>query len=214
MLDTQAQKSPDWRGFLYFAGLLQTLRWCPRPDLNRHGLRHYPLKIACLPIPPLGHKLLLRNIRWILSCRYVRRWCATCIKRGHITHWDVAVTLFGSGLNSCRYCCSIINHRDTVRHADARLLLGNYSQTKTGYKKYGCQYGCRSGEKVTSPLTAEYGLRCTGTKRCARLCPFALLQKNQSDNRQCRDHVHYQNDIFHHYALRLVTAHSQQQSFM
>ena len=29
-------------------------KWCPRPDLNRHGLRHYPLKIACLPIPPLG----------------------------------------------------------------------------------------------------------------------------------------------------------------
>jgi len=23
--------------------------WCPRPDLNRHGSRHYPLKIACLP---------------------------------------------------------------------------------------------------------------------------------------------------------------------
>jgi hypothetical protein len=24
-------------------------RWCPRPDLNRHGSPHYPLKIACLP---------------------------------------------------------------------------------------------------------------------------------------------------------------------
>jgi integrase len=24
-------------------------RWCRRPDLNRHGSRHYPLKIACLP---------------------------------------------------------------------------------------------------------------------------------------------------------------------
>ena len=33
-------------------------RWCRRPDSNRHGLRHYPLKIACLPIPPLRLKLL------------------------------------------------------------------------------------------------------------------------------------------------------------
>ena len=29
--------------------------WCPEPDLNRHDLRHYPLKIACLPISPPGH---------------------------------------------------------------------------------------------------------------------------------------------------------------
>ena len=30
------------------------INWCPRPDSNRHDFRHYPLKIACLPIPPLG----------------------------------------------------------------------------------------------------------------------------------------------------------------
>src|SRR5690606_20704572 len=28
--------------------------WYPRPDSNRHSLRHYHLKVACLPIPPLG----------------------------------------------------------------------------------------------------------------------------------------------------------------
>ena len=26
--------------------------WCRRPDSNRHGSRHCPLKTACLPIPP------------------------------------------------------------------------------------------------------------------------------------------------------------------
>ncbi len=26
--------------------------WCRRPESNRHGLRHCPLKTACLPIPP------------------------------------------------------------------------------------------------------------------------------------------------------------------
>ncbi len=30
----------------------QLVIWCRRPESNRHGLRHYPLKIACLPIPP------------------------------------------------------------------------------------------------------------------------------------------------------------------
>ena len=35
-----------------FAGL-QTFVWCGRRDLNPHSLGHYPLKIACLPIPPL-----------------------------------------------------------------------------------------------------------------------------------------------------------------
>lgn len=26
--------------------------WCERRDLNPHAVKHYPLKIACLPIPP------------------------------------------------------------------------------------------------------------------------------------------------------------------
>jgi hypothetical protein len=26
--------------------------WCRRRDSNSHDFRHYPLKIACLPIPP------------------------------------------------------------------------------------------------------------------------------------------------------------------
>ena len=29
--------------------------WCRRPDLNRHGSPHRPLKTACLPIPPRRH---------------------------------------------------------------------------------------------------------------------------------------------------------------
>src|SRR3989304_8920826 len=29
--------------------------WCRRRDSNSHGLRHRPLKTACLPIPPRRH---------------------------------------------------------------------------------------------------------------------------------------------------------------
>ena len=28
--------------------------WCERGDLNPHGLRHTPLKRACLPVPALS----------------------------------------------------------------------------------------------------------------------------------------------------------------
>ena len=54
------KKSPDWRSFLIASKKYWSLSWCPRPDLNRHGFRHYPLKIACLPIPPLGHFKLIK----------------------------------------------------------------------------------------------------------------------------------------------------------
>src|SRR5262249_37739345 len=32
-----------------------SLYWCRRPDSNRHGLPHTPLKRTCLPIPPRRH---------------------------------------------------------------------------------------------------------------------------------------------------------------
>src|SRR5471030_3016639 len=37
-------------GFIYIS-------WCRRRDSNSHSFRHYPLKIACLPISPRRHCL-------------------------------------------------------------------------------------------------------------------------------------------------------------
>lgn len=34
------------------AGSLRGISWCRRRDSNSHSFRHYPLKIACLPISP------------------------------------------------------------------------------------------------------------------------------------------------------------------
>src|SRR3954467_1552180 len=31
--------------------------WCGRGDLNPHAFRRHPLKMVCLPIPPLPHAL-------------------------------------------------------------------------------------------------------------------------------------------------------------
>ena len=34
-------------------------KWCGRRDLNPHGLRRHPLKMVCLPIPPLPRLVVL-----------------------------------------------------------------------------------------------------------------------------------------------------------
>ena len=33
--------------------------WCPRLDLNQHALRHMLLRHTCIPISPLGHRLII-----------------------------------------------------------------------------------------------------------------------------------------------------------
>ena len=35
--------------------------WCRRRDLNPHGLRHTPLKRACLPFHHFGNRIALRR---------------------------------------------------------------------------------------------------------------------------------------------------------
>ena len=41
-----------------FYELFLTVGWCPEGDSNSHASWHYHLKIACLPIPPSGHRCL------------------------------------------------------------------------------------------------------------------------------------------------------------
>jgi len=40
---------------------LSDSKWCRRRDLNPHGSPHHPLKMACLPVPPL-RRVAGRNI--------------------------------------------------------------------------------------------------------------------------------------------------------
>jgi len=40
---------------------LSDSEWCRRRDLNPHGFPHHPLKMACLPVPPL-RRVAGRNI--------------------------------------------------------------------------------------------------------------------------------------------------------
>ncbi len=55
---------PDGR-FFY-----SSVYWCRRRDSNSHSSRHYPLKIACLPIPPrrLYHTKLFCRAANLLVC--------------------------------------------------------------------------------------------------------------------------------------------------
>jgi hypothetical protein len=53
------RKKATYTNWLMFGfGLAWTVVWCRWPDSNRHGLRHCPLKTACLPIPPHRHGVL------------------------------------------------------------------------------------------------------------------------------------------------------------
>ena len=40
-------------------GSIRALSWCRRRDLNPHGLRHTPLKRACLPFHHFGNRMRL-----------------------------------------------------------------------------------------------------------------------------------------------------------
>ena len=55
-LGRQATKNPHPHrrnaGSLHVQGYPGTNSWCRRRDSNSHSFRHYPLKIACLPISP------------------------------------------------------------------------------------------------------------------------------------------------------------------
>jgi hypothetical protein len=44
--------------------------WCVRRDSNPHAFQHYPLKIACLPIPPRTQQLT--------ACRQLSRYFDNC----------------------------------------------------------------------------------------------------------------------------------------
>ena len=41
---------------------LNTLKWCGRGDLNPHALRRHPLKMVCLPIPPLPQEASTKRL--------------------------------------------------------------------------------------------------------------------------------------------------------
>src|SRR5438034_7982671 len=58
--------------------------WCGRGDLNPHAFRRHPLKMVCLPIPPLPQLAnSLDSITW-LRCRL----------RGHSTAPDSCTPLY------------------------------------------------------------------------------------------------------------------------
>ncbi len=67
--------------------ILLTKTWCRRPDSNRHGSPHTPLKRARLPIPPLRQSCysLFRRFFWSsFSADLVLNWCIhDCIIFGH-----------------------------------------------------------------------------------------------------------------------------------
>lgn len=52
--------------------------WCRRRDSNSHSFRHYPLKIACLPISPRRHFGTARGAILASHCAFVKGVCRDC----------------------------------------------------------------------------------------------------------------------------------------
>lgn len=51
------------------SGSLCKTMWCRRPESNRHGSPHTPLKRARLPIPPLRHTYFILSLLWLFLHR-------------------------------------------------------------------------------------------------------------------------------------------------
>lgn len=61
--------SRKFTGLMHFYGRCCTTIWCRRPDSNRHGSPHTPLKRARLPIPPL-RQFYSTLIRWFFCISF------------------------------------------------------------------------------------------------------------------------------------------------
>ena len=49
------RKSPGFWVIWFFGEFHLMVGWCRRGDSNPHEFPHHPLKMACLPVPPLRH---------------------------------------------------------------------------------------------------------------------------------------------------------------
>ena len=123
--------------------------WCRRRDSNSHSLRHYPLKIACLPISPRRLKLS------ILTCfdTFVQR--TNCIKSSYLQ----------SRTNSSIICCESCALLTTKITPHTRLILitwdryvGRYFFAGAGCDDAGAAAaGCVAGAATGAALDVAAG---------------------------------------------------------
>jgi len=148
-------------------------RWCPRPDLNRHGSPHYPLKIACLP----GSTTWAKGLRFMSGLLGLGRRVGFGFRRNR-SRWGVRSFGLDGGRNF---------GDDRTR----RPLAGQISQRKRRQHEYDGCHGCRLAQKGGRSAGAEKGVAGASPKSRADIGSFSRLQKHDHDQ---RDAHHNMND--------------------
>src|SRR5690606_4290689 len=130
------------------------------------------LKIACLPISPLGLKRLLHfNGNVVALNRQV-----TCSRGSIFLYRRDLVNRSGARLHRN------LHHSRHRQIDDARLLRlvsGQYGQRQTAGKKQRGENGSSASKRIAATSPTEQSLRTATSERCAHIGTLALLNKDK-----------------------------------
>ena len=181
--------------------------WCRRRDSNSHSFRHYPLKIACLPISPRRrfcycgwHEgpcdyLLSGNAPSLpLFTRQLRLTTRGCIDSLHRNgcstrsrqsrrRWSAR-----SGRRS-GLCCGL-----TLQHAAplGGSQIAEIRQRKSRTEKHGGQYGRAARQEIRTARSAKKTAGTATAKCSAHISTLAVLHEDQADHHNGRQHLNRQ----------------------
>jgi hypothetical protein len=195
--------------WLSLSYLLYGATWCRRRDSNSHSFRHYPLKIACLPIPPRRHSphILLR-LGLLFNLQTSLR---QLILLGNRLFWNLVRLIGGARWRSgfrCRCRCSLSRSRcagsqlgrgrsrcgrgrgsrQVFHYAAARIgaLAAKICQRQGRDEKNCGGNGREFRQKIGRARSAEQATRGARAEGRSHICAFAVLQKDEANNRQRR----------------------------
>ncbi len=112
--------------------------WCGRGDLNPHAFRRHPLKMVCLPIPPLP-------LYCINNCAWLRVFCCCSAMMRCASRLNVIVSgdilqrerrLGGAKVSRSAWLsgCVIIRHGQTVnQNSQTRRLRERFPRSRRSY---------------------------------------------------------------------------------
>ncbi len=201
------------------AGLL--VCWCRRRDSNSHSFRHYPLKIACLPISPrrlmsasgwheepeglfgfpdnpgfYSGKTRLSMNRLLFQQLFCRDLCCARSRcRGR----------YGGrrsgrrgrrrhGLHGGRSGCRGLQHAADPGGAD----VAEIGQRERGRKEHAGQHRRRARQEVRAAAGAEQAARAAAAERGPHVGTLAVLDEHEADHCQRGQHLHGQDHIHEH----------------
>ena len=204
------------------AGQAFVMSWCRRRDSNSHSFRHYPLKIACLPIPPRRLRLISGH-RHSLHCKGVSiQTIPRFYSEKHRIKMFAGVLdkLFGRDLSSSlsprsRHRSSARSlrrarrgssrgrasapcrscHGCTLKHATraCRARIAQIGQGQRCNKEHRGQHRRATRQEVGAASSAEQAARSAAAERSSHVGALAMLHKNQANHAQCRKHLNREN---------------------